>query len=339
MARSDATDQPGPDDRGPAGERWDDGKGERRRSGPNWRQRLPRWALPAAIAAVVLLVVVVVVVASRGGGGSSDAGSCLQDLSAHLPASTRLVDGTDLVAARQAGYDDGSSLEDLGDSQRESGALPDALTEQYRYQQLFGLDDFTARTGVEPKDVECSLGSAEETVLSGSFDPAEVNGSAAAADGRLRANEDRLALVRGDGAADTMLEPLDGGGLAENQAAMAVLESLRQQGSYSVLVQVGGPRATRQARAAGFGVARPDEGGGDEKALVVAWSFADDDAAAAGRPQVVERVNDALKGTTSISAADLTLDGSLVRAKIATRRAPDLYLVLRTKVDLIVPGS
>ncbi len=366
MADAESSDPgtPGRRERGPSGEGWDDGKGNRPRrtrssrgsssaktSRPKGRpdrntkpdgstkegllQRLPKWAFPAG-AAVLLLLVVIVFLLSRG-GGSSDAGSCLSDLSANLPASSKTVFGTDLVQARGSDYDDGGTLEDLGDSQRTSGALPDALTQQFRYGRLISAEDFKALTGVESKTIQCSLSTGSRAVMSGSFTPAEVNNSSAANDGLLAGSEDRLGLVTGDADPARLLEPLDGGGLSTNDDAVGVVESLRDGGAYSILVSVGDRAADRKARAAGFGVAKADSG--EDKALVVAWSFGSEKAAQAGRTQVVERVNDALEGLTSISVSDLEVDGTLVRAKIATRKAPDLLRLLNRGVELIPTDS
>lgn len=338
------------------GDGWDDGRGGRPPADRNPRSRgrarrprtddarpgagrgiggllggLPRWAVPAAAAGVVLLLVLVLVV-FRGGGGRSDAGACLTDLSEHLPESSSVAFGSDLVQARDAGYDDGGELEDLGSTQRETGTLPDPLTQQLRFGRLVSVEDFTARTGVEPGQVDCALSDGARSVLSGSFDEAEVNGSTVADDGDLAATEDRLGYATGDGDPERLLEPRDGGGLGSNDDVAAVITSLRDADSYSLLVQVGNPNAEVRARAAGLGVADAD---GDDRALLVAWSFADDDAATAGRPEVVERVNDALRGVTSISADDLQVDGSLVTATITTREAPDLNRILQTGTSLI----
>lgn len=281
---------------------------------------------------VVLLLVFLV---TRGGGGASGGGPCLGDLATNLPKSSKLVYGSDLVQARKAGYQDDGSLEDLGDSQRKTGTIPDALTQRFRYARLVSAEDFEAQTGVASKDIECSLSAVDRTVMTGAFDTAEVDGSSAADDGRLAASEDRLALVT-DSKTDPkrLLEPRDDDGLTANEDVMAVIESLRSNDSYSVLVQAGTDRVESKPRAAGFGVA---EGQGDDRALVVAWKFASDDAATAGRTQVVERVNDTLRGTASISADDLEVDGSLVVAFIPTRKAPDLLTPVLDQQRLLIP--
>ncbi|QXC59091.1 hypothetical protein KSP35_11760 [Aquihabitans sp. G128] len=347
---------------GPPGDGWDDGRGgssprtprrrgassAARRSGPGGaaagratggggggegRKHLPRWLVPAMGGALVLIILLVVVFGG-GKGGSKDAGPCLTDLMAHLPSDSRVAYGTDLVQARDAGYTDDGALEELGSSQQATGALPDALTAQYRFAQLLTTEAFTARTGVKPDQIECSLSDVQRSVLSGSFDVAEVEGSSVAESGNLAATEDLVAQTHGDSDPKKVLEERDGGGLAGNDDAKAALESLRDQGAYSVLVEVGNPNAEKRPRAAGLGVA---EGEDDDRALVVAWSFADEDAAKAGRADVADRINAALQGTTSISTEDLTVDGSLVTAKLDTRKAPNLQAILSRAVALIPP--
>ena len=296
---------------------------------------LPRWALPAVGAFLVLLILLFILF-GRGGGGSSTAGACLTDLSTHLPESSLVVYGTDLVQARSAGYADDKPLEELGDAKRETGAIPDGLTERYRADALISTETLTARTGVEPGQIQCSLSDAQRSVMSGSFDVAEVSGSSVADDGQLAATEDRLAFATGDADPEKLLLPRDGGGLGSNDDAKRVIQSLRDDGSYSILVEVGNPKAEKRARAAGLGVADAE---GDDRALVVAWAFADADAAKAGRADIVDRVNGAIEGTSSITSEDLELDGSLVRATIETRKAPNLTRILDDRTTLIPTDS
>lgn len=292
---------------------------------------LPRWALPA-VGAFLVLVVLLFVLFGRGGGGTSTAGSCLTELSNNLPESSRLVYGTDLVQARSSGFVDDDALEELGDAQRETGAFPDGLTERYRSVELISTEALTARTGVEPGQIQCSLSDAQRSVMSGSFDVAEVSGSSVADDGQLAASEERLAFATGDADPEELLERRDGGGLGSNADVKRAIQSLRDDGSYSILIQVGNPDAEKRARVAGLGVADAE---GDDRALVVAWAFANDDAAKAGRADIVDRVNGAIKGTSSITSDDLELDGSLVRATIETRKAPNLTRILDGRSNLI----
>ena len=279
----------------------------------------------------MVLVVLLFVVFGRG-GGSSDAGPCLADLSANLPESSPLVYGTDLVQARNSGYVDDGALEELGSSQMETGALPDPLTKRYRYGHLTTAEAFTAKTGVEPGQIQCSLSDQQRSVMSGSFDVAEVSGSSLANAGTLAASEDRLGFATGDADPKKLLAPRGNGGLGSNADAKRVIESLRDDGSHSILVQVGNPNAEKRARAAGLGVA---DGEGEAKALVLAWAFADDDAAKAGRADIVGPANGALEGNTQITADDLIVDGSLVTATIETRKAPQLDDILSRNFGLI----
>lgn len=291
---------------------------------------LPVWVLPAVLVIVLLLATVTLVFG--GGGDDQPPGACLVDLAERLPESDA-IQGTDLAAARDAGYDDGGDLEKLGSSQRETGALPDALTLQYRYGRLVTAEDFTGLTGVDASKIGCSLGSPELTVMSGEFEPAEIEGTVAANDGRLVATEDIVGFSLGEADPSDVLEPLSDGGLGADENVVAVLEALQDGGSYSVLVQVGSPGAERSARAAGIGVAEADDS--DDRALVVAWSYSSRDAANAGRSDVVDRVNATLQGVTSITAEDLTVDGTVVTAKIETRRAPDLLRLTDPLVELL----
>lgn len=294
---------------------------------------LPRWSLGVAAAVVVLLLALVVT--RCGGGGSSDAGSCLTDLSAALPEESRFAYGSDLVQARNEGYVDDGELEELGTSQVETGAIPDPLTQQFRFGQLVSAEAFTAKTGVEPGQVRCSLSDVERSVMSGSFDVAEVSGSSVADEGRLAAAEDRLGLTSGDADPEKLLTDRDGGGLGSNEDYVRVLESLREGDAYSVVVQVGNPRAEKRARAAGVGVG---SGEGDGRTLVLAWAYADDEAAKAGRTDVVDAVNRVLAGTSQIGSEDLTVDGSLVTATVDVRKAPQLAAIYARQLALI-PGD
>lgn len=292
----------------------------------------PRWLL-LSIGAVVVLLLTIIVVSTRG-GGRDNAGSCLTDLSANLPESSSLVYGTDLIQARNAGYQDGGTLEELGTSQAQTGALPDALTRLYRYGQLITTEEFTAKTGVDATKIECALNDQQRTVMSGSFSAAEVSNSSVANEGHLAASGDRLGFTSGDADPKKLLEPRDGSGLQSNTAVNQAITSLRDNGSYSIVVQVGNPNAEKRARAAGLGVAS-GTASGEGRALVVAWVFADANAAKNGRNDIVDRVNLALPGSSAITAGDLQLDGSLVRAKLNTRKAPDLSRILTASTTLI----
>lgn len=296
------------------------GSGKASRSG---LAGLPRWVLPAG--GGVLAVLVLAFVLTRGGGGPSSDGTCFTDLLAHFPASERaVISGTDLVQARDAGFDDGAALEDLGTSLDETGAIADPLTFRYRISELLSVENFSGRTGVAPGDIACSLSDGDRSVFTGSFDPAEVKGSEVGATGRLAATEDRMALVQGGRLdAQDLLEPADGDGLASQKDLKAVMESLRTDGAYSVVVE----RAAKKraaAQVAGIGVGHE----GDTRTLVIAWSFRDPAAAKAGRAAMVSRINQAVQGATSITASDLEVDGTLVHGVVEARRAPDLAAIV-----------
>lgn len=284
---------------------------------------LPRWLLPAG--GGVLVVLVLVFALTRGGDGPSNGGPCLTDLLAHFPSGERQVlSGTDLVQARGAGFDDGASLEDLGTSLEETGAIPDPLSFRYRISELATVDDFTARTGVAPGDIACALSDGDRSVFTGSFDPAEVTGSEVGATGRLAATDDRLALARGtEREASDLLDPGGDGGLASQDDVRDVVERLREDGAYSlVLERAAKKRSAAQVGGLGVGV------DGDARTLLIAWSFRDAAAAKSGRAAMVSRINEVVQGATSITAADLEVDGTLVHGVVEVRRAPDLAAVV-----------
>jgi hypothetical protein len=284
---------------------------------------LPRWALPAA--GGVLVVLVLAFVLTRGDDGPSDGGTCMTELLAHFPSGERQVlSGTDLIQARGAGFDDGASLEDLGASLQDTGVVPDPLSFRYRISELASVEDFTARTGVEPGDISCALSDGDRSVFTSSFDPAEVTGSEVGASGRLAATEDRLALAQGDERdASDLLEPAGDDGLASRDDVRAVVERLREDGSFSLVIE----RAAKQRSAAqvgGLGVG----GSGDARTLAIAWSFRDASAAKAGRAAMVSRINEVVQGATSITAADLEVEGNLVHGVVEVRRAADLAAIV-----------
>lgn len=265
------------------------------------------------------------VLIARKGGGKGDSGACLTELAGHLPQGrASMIHGTDLVQARSAGYDDGHTLEDLGSSQKDTGAIPDQLTTQVRVPRLLSADDFTAQTGVEPKNIECSLSEGSLGVLSGSFDVAEVRGSALGSKDLLAASADVLAIGSTSGVKlSDLLKTGSKDSVATNDDVAAVIASLRDQGAYSIVVQRAGKDGP--VRAAGVGVT----GKGDNLQAVLAWRFAKGKAEA-GRREVVERANDALEGSASISSTDLKVDGDLVTGVIDVRKAPDLANLIST---------
>ncbi|CAN5822758.1 hypothetical protein BH23ACT2_BH23ACT2_19230 [soil metagenome] len=271
----------------------------------------------------MVLIVVLVVVVGRG-GTSSNAGPCLGDLLDHLPEDTSLVYGTDLLQARGVGYDDGASLEDLGDTLRTTGAIADPLSRQFRFQQLTSVEELTARTGVEIADMECSLSTPDgDAVLTGTFDVDRVQGSELGADGLLQATEDRLALGRRGADVGTLVEPVEDG-LGSNEAVRRVVESLRDDGSYSILVEAADTDDPDAADAGGIGVGGDD----DQRELVIAYAYDDDAGANADLVEVIDQVNELARGTSSISTDDLEVDGSLIRAVIPVREALDIDRVL-----------
>ena len=343
----------------PAGEGWDDGRGElparprskpskgrpkasssagRSGSGRNGDSRrakglidgLPSWVLPVAGVVIVALILFTLV---RGCGSSepSNAGSCLTDLASHLPADSGVVYGTDLVQARKAGYDESGSLEEVGASLDATGAIPDPVSARYRFTQLTTLKQFEARTGISPGEATCALSTINRSILSGSFDPVAVKGSQAGSNGDLAASADLLAMGAGSADPKAMLEPMKNGGLADDMAMIAVLERLRDDGAYSVILQQGSGGS--RALAAGIGVG----GNKDKRTVPVTWVFKNESAAAAGRADVVDRVNTVLRGTLSIDSTDLEVDGSMVTAVLPTVDAPNLNDLVNGGIKLVDP--
>lgn len=290
--------------------------------------------VPAVGGVVVVLLLLVVVKSCSGGGGRTDAGPCLSDLLTHLPAEATTVYGTDLVQARHAGFREDGSLEQIGQSITDTGVIPDPVTTQFRIAPLATPEVFEARTGVTADDIECSLSDGRESVLTGSFDAAAVKGSDAGSGGQLAATDDLLASTTGSSEPAGFLKPAKDDGLAADDDVKAVLASLRDNEAYSVIVQRGdGTEKNGRPVAAGIGA------GGTDKArtVVLAWSFPSDDAAKAGRPVVVDRVNAILRGTVSITNRQLTVDGHLVTAVIDAPTAPDLQGLLQVATRLLPP--
>lgn len=341
----------------PSGDGWDDGTGSRPargrggsaasarsgRTGGKGRgapdtgakgfiEGLPRWLLPG-VGVVIVALILFTLVRSCGSSAPSNAGSCLTDLSAHLPSDSPAMYGTDLVQARKAGFDETGPLEDVGEALKATGAIPDPISDRYRFSLLTTLEEFEARTGMSPGDADCALSAADVSVLSGDFDPVAVNSSQAGGNGELAASEDILARSSNDVDPKALLEPAEDGGLASNEAMVAVLERLREDGAYSVIVQQGS--GGTKAVAAGIGVG----GGTDELVVPITWIFEDDDAATAGRADVVDKVNTVLRGTLSIDATDLVVDGPMVTAVLPTVEAPGLNELIARGIQLVEPPA
>lgn len=304
-------------------------------AGQSWgrpRRGLPSWKVLAAAGAAVVVVGGGLAVAAGGGGGGG--GGCTKGLLAHFERSEDLgtyVVATDLEAARDHGYRDGDSLEDLGSSQRQTGTYPGLLASRFRFERLFDSEEFTARTGVEPQDVKCSVGNFVFEVSSGSFDPPEVAGSAVGDDGVLAATDDVLAMAGGpvDNPA-RLLEPIEAGSLANDDDVVAAVDRLLEAGAYSYVVQwADDDVADDGPLVAGAGVAEAEDGDNDQRALWVVWVFADDDAATAGRPAMARHLAEAYSGIVSIDADGLAADGRLVSGSFPIREAERWYDPMR----------
>jgi hypothetical protein len=284
---------------------------------------------------VTVLLVLALIVRSCTSGSGDDASDCMGELVEHLaPGTGELLVGTDLPRAREAGYADAESLNEVGESLHAAGALADPVTDRYRYQRLIGPDAFKAGTGVATEDIRCSLSvgdggeiaslsaSFEVAILAGSFDAAEVNGSAAGAAGELAANDDRLSMVLAGDAGSLLEVPEDN--LSDDADLMAVIDHLLDSDVHSFVVQraeaaddtdeESGPDVS-DLLVAGIGVGRD----GDDTTLVAAWVFTDDDTAAEARPNVADAVNELAVGSASIKVSDLELEDNVVRLQIPTR--------------------
>jgi len=285
--------------------------------------------------AVVVVLAVVGIVVSRRGGDSEDG---VAVLFGHLPEpdqAREIVVATDLEAARGAGYADDAELEELGRTQRETGTYPGLLAQRLRFAQLLGTEEFTARTGVEPGDVDCVAGTFVAEVSSGSFDPTEVAGSAVGAGGDLVASEDRLALVsNSDEDPRRLLEPLDEGSLADNEAVMDTLEALRDRDAYTFAMQVPIEPEEGAPLAAGAGVAQGDD---DARLLVVVWAFDDDDAAAEGREQMASTLSETFDGVTSVNDDGLAVDGNVVAGAFPLRQ-PESWTAPLLEFESLLPS-
>lgn len=280
---------------------------------------LPKWALPAGGAVLVLILLVVVLRACSSNGSAKDSGACLSDLAQRLPATAVSIAGTDLVQARANGYDDSDSLDVLAESKAATGTIPDAVTTVFRVSGLATKERFEAETGVVASEIDCSLSDASVAALSGSFDPPRVNGSEAGSKGRLAAEESLLVMANTSKPAASLLKAPKDEGLAANEAVLEVIESLRDSGAYSIIVQRGDGK-NGQALAAGVGV-----GGSDgERTVELAWRFGSEADAKEGRPDIIERANSSLRGSVSIRNSELVIDGMLVTTVVPAPTAPDL---------------
>lgn len=141
-----------------------------------------------SVAALLVVAGVGIFVLSRDGGG--DASGCLGRLAAHLPADAQTVNGSDLVRAREAGFEDSGSSEDLSQSAQATGVMSDPLT----LRQIMTMQEPTGSAPYGPDAVDCWLGDMEQAfVARGRFDPGQVGQSEPAAGGSLQLNGSVLA--------------------------------------------------------------------------------------------------------------------------------------------------
>lgn len=230
----------------------------------------------AAVAIVALSVGAIVLIGGSGGGGDG----CLVDLGERLPDGAYL-EGADLDRARQAGYDDDGDLQQLFDAQMRTGALPDPVTRQALTQ--FRPIDAEA-TGFVPGDVSCWVGTVDDALLEGDFDPAAIETSEWGGDGNLAAAGGVVAVAPG-GEAEQLFE--DGDGDGDPSAAHDAVAALDDADVYSFsgfAIDSGDD----EPRWAGLSILDGEDG----REIVAVWVYVDDDAAEADFDALRGRVDE-----------------------------------------------
>lgn len=188
-----------------------------------------------------------------------------------------ILQGGDLVRARQAGYDDDGDLESLSDAQRRTGTSPDPLT----WEALQRYEVAADRNGFAPADVSCWVGTSQAALLQGTFDDAAVAGSERGGAGDLVSADDTLAFDRGGNAEAVLAARADD--REPDPAALAALAVLDEEAAYSFFLT-----GLDDARWVGLGIADAERG----RDMVVVWAYADPDAAEADLDAVADRLDD-----------------------------------------------
>jgi hypothetical protein len=194
----------------------------------------------------------------------------------HMPAETVAVQGSDLVRARQAGYDDSGELEDLGESVTATAVSPDPLSHE-RLRQFREESDLA---GYEPGDVECWLGPLDQGfVARGSFDADRVGRSGGAEDGSLELGGGLLAHSE-DGEPDQLLASRE-----QPATVRGLVEAFDRHGAISFSGSTDGDDPTQPW--VGIALARADDW-----ELLVVLSLPDGAAAVAAEADVREVLQD-----------------------------------------------
>lgn len=277
--------------------------------------------IPIVIGAIALVAVafvggLVLIGRATQDDDATAAGTCVADLMTHLPSDATSIDGADLAAARDAGFDD-SDFEALVASSMETGVRPDPVLTQVVTRMLTD-----AELSHDSADVDCWVATIDpdQWVAQGDFDVARVEGSdiadsvAVNDDGSLIGGSDAL-LDAGDEAPPLAPEALDA--LGPDVVAFSLL-SLDDGTTWF-----------------GIGLAR---GSGDWE-LALSWSFADRAAAEAAEADVrgvldgESRVPEMVSGDL---ADDLTRDGATLSARGRMSGEPTTWLQPLRNFDAIV---
>lgn len=248
-------------------------------------------ALAASLSALGLVLM---------GRAHDERAGCYVALGERLEADA-ILQGGDLVRARQAGYDDDGDLEALSDAQRRTGTLPDPVT----WEALQRYEREAGQNGFAPADVTCWVGTSQTALLQGTFDDASVAGSERGRAGDLAARDATLAFDRGGDAEAVLAVRADDPG--PDPAARSALAVLEDEGVYSFFLTGLG-----DTRWVGLGIADGERG----RDVVVVWAYADADAAAADLGAVADRLDDGnLDRVVRIGPDDLEQLGQVIVAR------------------------
>lgn len=238
--------------------------------------RTPLLVGAVALAAVVAVVAVVLV---TGGDDDESASGCVADLMARVPEDARFIEGGDLAAARDRGYDD-STVESLAETSAATGVYPDPLT---RRVVLVNFDPDTDAMPFDPADVECWVGVQNEFVARGDFDPERVRSSRYGEGLELSADDDLVASER-----VWLSEPVDDDDAGPDGLSDA-FEALDGDGVVSFALAPGRVDGEEDRSWIGVGLV-PEED--DDWGLSAVWSFRDDATAEDGEAPLRELLSE-----------------------------------------------
>lgn len=281
-----------------------------------------RYAVAGAVAALVVVAAAIVVLATRSDDETAADGACIADLMARLPGDTAFAQGSDLVAARDRGYDD-SSTEALVDSTVEVGVHPDPLSRRVLLQQ-FELD--ADAMPFDPADVECWVGDLGDFVARGSFDHDRVR-SARYGEGL------HVAADGGFVATDRVLLSSPTGDATGPEGLVDAFDVLDRDGVLSFAFMTG--RVDGEADRSWIGIGLVPEGS-SAWGLSAVWAFGDDATAQAGEP----RLREILAETSAVGqlvagdpAEALERDGAVLWLRDRLDVAPHQWMALMQRLD------